>query len=259
MSEFEGPPDTAPPAGPASIEIGGATLVYHPQRPDDARPSLLGNSAERPAGDVAPDPPPRAQGLLEQPLTRRRFVAASAVTGFGALLSPAARAADRPAGLPGLQSGVVRVALTVNGEPRALRVEPRVSLLDALREQLGLTGSRPGCNQGACGACTVHVNGRRVVACLSLAVMHAGDDVTTIEGLADGERLHPMQAAFIAHDGFQCGYCTSGQIMSAVKLVEEGHADSAGEIREWMSGNLCRCAAYPNIVAAIQSVSKGAT
>jgi xanthine dehydrogenase YagT iron-sulfur-binding subunit len=146
------------------------------------------------------------------------------------------------------------VVLTVNGQMRELRIEPRVSLLDALREHLGLTGSKKGCDQGTCGACTVWVDGRRVLACLTLAVTCEGHEVTTIEGLSDGGRLHPMQAAFIERDAFQCGYCTPGQIMSAVKLLEEGHAGDDVEIAEWMSGNICRCAAYPNIRAAIGDV-----
>ena len=147
------------------------------------------------------------------------------------------------------------VTLTVNGHTQELELEPRVSLLDALRERLGLTGSKKGCDQGTCGACTVWVDGRRVLACLTLAVTCEGREVTTIEGLAndDGD-LHPMQAAFVEHDAFQCGYCTPGQIMSAVALLREGHATDDSEIREWMSGNICRCAAYPNIRAAIREV-----
>jgi len=148
------------------------------------------------------------------------------------------------------------VELSVNGETRILDLEPRVSLLDALREHLGLPGTKKGCDQGACGACTVWVDGRRVLACLTLAVACAGREVTTIEGLA-GDELHPVQQAFIAHDAFQCGYCTPGQIMSAVKLLEEGHASSDEEIAEFMSGNICRCAAYPNIRAAIRDVRNG--
>jgi xanthine dehydrogenase YagT iron-sulfur-binding subunit len=150
------------------------------------------------------------------------------------------------------------VTLTVNGESRPLQIEPRVSLLDALREHLALTGSKKGCDQGTCGACTVWVDGRRVLACLTLAVTCEGREVTTIEGLSAGGELHPMQAAFIACDAFQCGYCTPGQIMSAVALLEEGHAANDGEIREWMSGNICRCAAYPNIRAAIREVRDAA-
>jgi xanthine dehydrogenase YagT iron-sulfur-binding subunit len=157
-----------------------------------------------------------------------------------------------------LRNGDLSVTLIINGEPRLLRIEPRVSLLDALREHLGLAGSKKGCDQGTCGACTVWVDGRRVLACLTLAVTCEGREVTTIEGLAAGGELHPMQAAFIARDAFQCGYCTPGQIMSAVALLEEGHAADDGEIREWMSGNICRCAAYPNIRAAIRDVRDAA-
>ena len=154
--------------------------------------------------------------------------------------------------------GAGTVVLTVNDQVRELPVEPRVSLLDALREHLGLTGSKKGCDQGTCGACTVWVDGRRVLACLTLAVTCEGHEVTTIEGLSDGDGLHPMQAAFIDRDAFQCGYCTPGQIMSAVKLLEEGHAGDDAEIAEWMSGNICRCAAYPNIRAAIRDVRDAA-
>ena len=150
--------------------------------------------------------------------------------------------------------GAVTVALTVNGQAHELSIEPRVSLLDALREHLGLTGSKKGCDQGTCGACTVWVDDRRVLACLTLAVTCEGRQVTTIEGLAADDDLHPMQAAFIANDAFQCGYCTPGQIMSAVALLKEGNAADDSQIREWMSGNICRCAAYPNIRAAIRQV-----
>ena len=153
--------------------------------------------------------------------------------------------------------GRAPVALTVNGETRVLDLEPRVSLLDALREHLRLTGTKKGCDQGTCGACTVWVDGRRVLACLTLAVACEGREVTTIEGLADGDELHPMQRAFVKHDAFQCGYCTPGQIMSAVKLLEEGNAGSDEDIAEFMSGNICRCAAYPNIRAAIRDVRDG--
>jgi xanthine dehydrogenase YagT iron-sulfur-binding subunit len=146
------------------------------------------------------------------------------------------------------------MSLTVNGEQRAVDLEPRVSLLDALREHLDLTGTKKGCDQGTCGACTVWVDGRRVLSCLTLAATCEGHEITTIEGLADGDQLHPMQRAFIEHDAFQCGYCTSGQIMSAVALLEEGNGDTDDDIREFMSGNICRCAAYPNIRSAIRDV-----
>ena len=161
-----------------------------------------------------------------------------------------------PPAVRGPEAGTV--VLTVNGQVRELPAEPRVSLLDALREHLGLTGSKKGCDQGTCGACTVWVDGRRVLACLTLAVTCEGHEVTTIEGLAPGGDLHPMQAAFIDRDAFQCGYCTPGQIMSAVALLEEGHAGDDVEIAEWMSGNICRCAAYPNIRAAIRDVRDAA-
>jgi xanthine dehydrogenase YagT iron-sulfur-binding subunit len=144
------------------------------------------------------------------------------------------------------------VSLRVNGVAYSVQVETRMTLLDALREKLNLTGSKKGCDQGQCGACTVHVDGERHLSCLTLAVAAQGHQVTTIEGLADGDRLHPMQQAFIDHDAFQCGYCTSGQIMSGVACIREGHARSDADIREYMSGNICRCAAYPNIVAAVK-------
>ncbi len=147
--------------------------------------------------------------------------------------------------------------MEVNGAAQNLMVEPRSTLLDILREQLDLTGTKKGCDYGQCGACTVHVDGHRVLSCLTLGIMVNGKKVTTIEGLAKGEELHPMQAAFLKHDGFQCGYCTPGQIMSAVACVREGHANSEMEIREYMSGNICRCGAYPNIVNAIQEVKEG--
>ncbi|WP_144946754.1 aldehyde dehydrogenase iron-sulfur subunit PaoA [Pseudomonas oryzihabitans] len=206
-------------------------------------------------------------------LSRRQFlgtsavlVATSAIPGYGfaqasggAPLTPQAIAARLPELLP--------LTLQINGEARRLRVDSRTTLLDALRENLHLTGTKKGCDHGQCGACTVLVNGQRINSCLSLAAMHEGDTITTIEGLGNAERLHPMQAAFLAKDGFQCGYCTPGQICSAVALLDEVKAGmpshvskrldgpmrlSEEEIRERMSGNLCRCSAYPNIVAAIQ-------
>jgi xanthine dehydrogenase YagT iron-sulfur-binding subunit len=145
------------------------------------------------------------------------------------------------------------ITLRVNGLERTTRVTPNVTLLDALRDRLGLTGTKKGCDHGQCGACTVHVDGRRVLSCLTLAVMHEDQPIVTIEGLATDGRPHPVQAAFAEHDGFQCGYCTPGQIMSAVGVLAEGHAHSDDELREQMSGNLCRCGAYPNILAAVRS------
>jgi xanthine dehydrogenase YagT iron-sulfur-binding subunit len=155
------------------------------------------------------------------------------------------------------EAWLVAVTLHVNGEEHALLLDTRVTLLDALREHLGLTGTKKGCNHGAYGACAVLADGQRILACLKLAVMCGSQEITSIEGLARGEQLHPLQAAFIAHDGFQCGYCTPGQIMSAVALLNEGQATSQEEIRELMSGNMCRCGAYPNIVAAIWSGIEG--
>jgi xanthine dehydrogenase YagT iron-sulfur-binding subunit len=146
------------------------------------------------------------------------------------------------------------ITLTVNGHPRKLEVAPWTTLLDALREYLDLTGTKKGCDHGQCGACTVLVNGKRITACLTLAIMKDGAEITTVEGLAEGDALHPLQQAFIDEDAFQCGYCTPGQLCSAIGLMKEGRAKTAEEIRELMSGNLCRCGAYPNIVAAIQQV-----
>lgn len=151
----------------------------------------------------------------------------------------------------------LKLKLEVNGRAHELTIEPRVTLLDALREHLELTGSKKGCDQGQCGACTVHVDGERVLACLTLAAQVEGRKVTTIEGLTpEGAELHPVQAAFLAEDAFQCGYCTPGQIMSAVACIKEGHAGSDNEIREYMSGNLCRCGAYPHIVAAVRKAKE---
>jgi xanthine dehydrogenase YagT iron-sulfur-binding subunit len=151
-----------------------------------------------------------------------------------------------------------KVSFLVNGRATHIDIDPRVTLLDALRHQLGLTGTKKGCDHGQCGACTVHVNGRRVLSCLNLALMHDGEEITTIEGLGTPDALHPMQAAFVAHDGYQCGYCTSGQIMSAVALLKEPCGPDDASVKELMSGNICRCGAYPNIVAAIQQVRKNA-
>jgi xanthine dehydrogenase YagT iron-sulfur-binding subunit len=160
-------------------------------------------------------------------------------------------------GAPDVQSGDVvlqSVTLRVNGSTRQLEVDTRATLLDTLREQLSLFGTKKGCDHGQCGACTVHVNGRRVNACLTLAVMHDGDEITTIEGLARDDALHPVQAAFVEYDAFQCGYCTPGQIMSAAALLNEPCGPEDDDIRECMSGNICRCGAYPNIVAAVKSL-----
>jgi xanthine dehydrogenase YagT iron-sulfur-binding subunit len=154
--------------------------------------------------------------------------------------------------------GAIPVTLRVNGDQYDLRIDPRTTLLDCLREHLHLTGSKKGCDHGQCGACTVHINGRRVNSCLCFAAMYQGDEITTIEGVGQPENLHPMQEAFVSHDAYQCGYCTSGQIMSAVAMLSEPCGPEDAEIKELMSGNICRCGAYQNIVAAIQSARQGA-
>jgi xanthine dehydrogenase YagT iron-sulfur-binding subunit len=173
------------------------------------------------------------------------------LTGGAVTLALAGLPAGTVASQPSQAVGTSTIDLTVNGRPQRLDLDPRTSLLDLLREDLQLSGTKKGCNQGACGACTILVDGRRVNACLTLAIMHDGAEITTIEGLAASEALHPLQAAFIEHDAFQCGYCTSGQIVSGVACIAEGHAGSPAEIKAWMSGNICRCGAYPGIVAAV--------
>ena len=195
-------------------------------------------------------------------VTRRSFlsqIGAAGVTVTAAPLVARAQSTAAPAGTLNSTAekieNAVSITLSVNGKPVHAEVDPRTTLLDALRETLSLTGTKKGCDHGQCGACTVHVNGRRINSCLTLAIMHEGEEITTIEGLANGDQLHPMQAAFLQHDGFQCGYCTPGQICSAVGLLNEGHQNlSDDEIRELMSGNICRCGAYPNIVTAVKSV-----
>lgn len=191
---------------------------------------------------------------------------------MGGVVTALPAAAQTPEGA----TPAAKCALTINGQRQEVEVDTRVTLLDLLREHLHLTGAKKGCDHGQCGACTVLVNGKRVNSCLTLAVMHNGDEITTIEGLAQGGKLHPMQAAFIEHDGFQCGYCTPGQICSAVAMLDEVKAGAPSyvtaaiaepgpvkltddEIRERMSGNICRCGAYPNIVAAVRAVESGRT
>ena len=198
--------------------------------------------------------PPAGSRHSSQP-TRREVVAAAAMVPAAVAASSSALAQSQPSG--GAPQSIA-VNLMVNGTPRALSLDPRSTLLDTLREYLDLTGTKKGCDQGQCGACTVLVDGRRVLSCLTLAVMKDGATVTTIEGLAKDGTLHPLQQAFIDHDAFQCGYCTPGQICSAAGLIAEGKARTAAEIRELMSGNICRCGAYPNIVAAIQQAMRQA-
>jgi xanthine dehydrogenase YagT iron-sulfur-binding subunit len=215
------------------------------------------------------------QQLPDRGAARRQFLVEAGALTTGLAVSPNLRAAERLAD-PRAQTSapkLMRARLIVNGQTRELDLDPRVTLLDALRDHLRLTGTKKGCDRGQCGACTVLVNGRRVNACLSLALSHDGDEIVTVEGLGNPEAMHPMQQAFVTHDGYQCGYCTPGQVCSAVALVAEAHAGAASavtpavgasgpvrltdeEIRERMSGNLCRCGAYVNIVAAIRSVAQ---
>jgi xanthine dehydrogenase YagT iron-sulfur-binding subunit len=192
---------------------------------------------------------PEEEDLPPDP-SRRAFVIGSAVALVVPLLPAGAETAA-----PQVENAT-KVTLDVNGKAYQLTLDPRTTLLDALREHLDLNGTKKGCDQGACGACTVLVDGRRINSCLTLAVMQSGRKITTIEGLAVNGRLHPVQAAFIRNDGFQCGYCTPGQICSAVALLREGHTRNDDEIREWMSGNVCRCGAYAGIVAAVREAAQ---
>jgi xanthine dehydrogenase YagT iron-sulfur-binding subunit len=190
--------------------------------------------------------------------SRRSFLARIGATSIAASAAPLLHAVptdevQTPPSRAAGHSQAVSMVLKVNGIEHKVKLEPRVTLLDALRENLQLFGTKKGCDHGQCGACTVHVNGRRVNSCLTFAIMHQGDEVTTIEGLAKDGQLHPVQAAFLEHDGFQCGYCTPGQIMSAAALLKEPCGNDDNSVRECMSGNICRCGAYPNIVAAVQT------
>lgn len=193
--------------------------------------------------------------LLSCPaMSRRAFVGASLTVSGAVAAAPLLSSCEKAQTTDGATE---TVHLRVNGNPAQFDVDTRTSLLDLLREHAGLTGTKKGCDQGACGACTVLLNGTRVVSCLTLAVMHDGAEIMTIEGLARNGRLHPLQQAFVDEDAFQCGYCTAGQIVSGVGCIDEGHAGSPDQIREWMSGNICRCGAYPNIVAAIAKAARG--
>lgn len=200
----------------------------------------------------------RREGISSMmlPDVTRRDLLGSAATGLATV--PFSARADETSPAPPQVSPATEpqnVTLQVNGQTLKLSIEPRTTLLDALREYAALTGTKKGCDMGSCGACTVHINGRRVLSCLTLAIRCQGQAITTIEGLAINNELHPVQAAFVQHDAFQCGYCTPGQIMSAVALINEGHVNSPAEVREWMSGNICRCGAYPNIVDAIHEAA----
>ena len=194
--------------------------------------------------------------ILSNGLSRRSFMAGTVSAAATAPLLASSARAETPRSMEQQPRQPVVASLKINKQSHEVSLDTRTSLLDALRDHIGLTGTKKGCDHGQCGACTVLVDGKRVLSCLSFAVMNEGKDITTVEGLASREgKLHPMQQAFIDHDAFQCGYCTPGQIMSAVACVREGHVRSDGEIREYMSGNLCRCAAYPNILAAIKDAA----
>jgi xanthine dehydrogenase YagT iron-sulfur-binding subunit len=194
--------------------------------------------------------------------TRRTFLSRLGMASLLASAAPIARAFEEHSEKAEVTStdlkDAIPVSLRVNGKKYDLRIDPRTSLLDCLREHLHLTGSKKGCDHGQCGACTVHVNGKRQLSCLAFAALHEGDEITTIEGIGQPEKMHPMQAAFVETDAYQCGYCTSGQIMSAVALLKEPCGADDAEVKEFMSGNICRCGAYQNIVAAIQKVRQGA-
>lgn len=195
----------------------------------------------------------------ETRFSRRAFLSGLGATGVAVTAQPLMAAVPEPAKQEGevaAEQGTVPLVLRVNGVEHRLNVEPRVALLDCLRENLQMPGTKKGCDHGQCGACTVHVNGRRVLSCMSLAVMHAKDEITTIEGLGSPEKMHPMQAAFVENDAYQCGYCTSGQIMSAVAVLKENVGPTDDDVKHAMYGNICRCGAYPNIVAAVQQVRR---
>lgn len=204
-----------------------------------------------------PDTAERSAAGCPFAVNRRTFVGTSALVG-GAVAGLSLLTSCRSSAQDEHAATTRTVRLRINGEDREIEVDTRTSLLDMLRERAGLTGTKKGCDQGACGACTILVDDQRIVSCLTLAVMHDGAELRTIEGVADGDRLHPLQQAFIDTDGLQCGYCTPGQIMSALGCIAEGHTGSSAEIREWMSGNICRCGAYTNIVAAVASTARSA-
>jgi xanthine dehydrogenase YagT iron-sulfur-binding subunit len=242
---------------PAVFVIDGAGVVRWSQ----VGPMSLANPVEVARAISAVAAPfvgePNEHEQQHSAWTRRDFVATTLAAAFALALRPVEAHAERAAALaPRSAPNAQRVTLNINGRDLSLDLEPRVTLLDALREYAGLTGTKKGCDHGQCGACTVHVDGRRELSCMTFAVMQAGHRITTIEGLASGERLHPMQQAFITHDGFQCGYCTSGQIMSAVAVLDESWGPGDDDVREAMSGNICRCGAYPGIVAAVQEVRR---
>ena len=232
-----------------------ASDITHPEH------DLTSNS--KPQANAETTRPEEEHGLLDHRLSRRSFltqVGAASVVASAPPLLAAAEPAPAVAATDGHEAwaNTVAVTLNINGQDHHLKIDPRTTLLDCLRENLNLPGTKKGCDHGQCGACTVHVNGRRVNSCLSLAMMHEGDHITTIEGLGTPDNLHPMQAAFVEFDAFQCGYCTSGQIMSAVAAIKEPCGPSDDDVKLAMYGNICRCGAYPNIVAAVQHARKHA-
>jgi xanthine dehydrogenase YagT iron-sulfur-binding subunit len=235
-------------------------------RPRDQATDPATTDGEQPAHDDTAGP-----GLLEHRVTRRSFLSQLGATGVAVTATPLLAAAAEPVAAPeplaapaaapandgeAVTSRTIPITLNVNGQDHRLELDPRTTLLDCLRENLNLPGTKKGCDHGQCGACTVHVNGRRVNSCLSLAIMHAGDHIATIEGLGEPGKLHPMQAAFVEFDAYQCGYCTSGQIMSAVALTKESCGPTDDDVKHAMYGNICRCGAYSNIVAAVQHARK---
>lgn len=197
---------------------------------------------------------PEEKSLIKAEMSRRKFITCASLAAVGLAIAPYATFAAESIDTPLNFASFVEINTTINGQKMKMKIDPRTSLLDLLREQLGLTGSKKGCNQGACGACTVHVGKDRINSCLTLAAQIDGKEVTTIEGIGSETEFHPIQVAFMENDGYQCGYCTPGQIMSAIKVLEEDHAGSDAEIREWMSGNICRCGAYKGIVEAVKAV-----
>ncbi len=230
-------------------------IIFEHRGPVVDQPQLLASLTAATEAMLTPAP---------MTFTRRSWISTCVVSGFAAVVLASCKQHDHhdpvpePAVVPPpVPVNEIDVELEINGTKRKLRIEPRVSLLDALRERLQLVGTKKGCDAGQCGACTVHIDGKRVLSCLTLAATAQGKPITTIEGLATNGDLHPLQKAFIAHDGMQCGFCTPGQIMSAAALIKENRAKTDDEVREQMSGNICRCGAYPNILAAIQSVRGG--
>jgi xanthine dehydrogenase YagT iron-sulfur-binding subunit len=230
-------------------------MAKHPTDPEIEVPSAVDSESYPDSATVAPSEPQPSNRL-----SRRSFLSHLGAASLAAAAPPVLASTSTPVAPPAvateeaLPEGTVALTLKVNGQSHFLQLDPRTTLLDCLRENLALSGTKKGCDHGQCGACTVHVNGRRVNSCLSFAVMHRNDEITTIEGIGQPDHLHPMQVAFIEHDGYQCGYCTSGQIMSAVAVLKENIGPTDADVKQAMYGNICRCGAYSNIVAAVQQV-----